>query len=262
MTKFTRAWGAETMTTNVPDRAEQEAGVGATSSHAVPERSSKLPIVGLGGSAGAIPALGRFFEQVPESPGMAFVVLIHLDPTQESRLAEVLQPHTRMRVLRVTGTTRVEPDTVYVLPPAKSLRMMDDHLQLVDLLDERAGRYAVDLFFRTLADTHGPHGVAVVLSGADGDGAIGVKRIKERGGLTIAQDPDEAEHPSMPAAAIGTGMIDWVLPAFDMARRIVDYVRLESRVALPSEHHEFAPKAASDAQLEAELREVLNYVRT
>ena len=249
------------MTTNVPDRAEQEAGVGATS-QAVPERSSQLPIVGLGGSAGAIPALVRFLEQVPEAPGMAFVVLIHLDPAQESRLAEVLQPHTRMRVVRVVGTTRVEPDTVYVLPPAKSLRMMDDHLQLADLLDMRSSRYAVDLFFRTLADTHGPHGVAVVLSGADGDGAIGVKRIKERGGLTIAQDPDEAEHPSMPSAAIGTGMIDWVLPAFDMARRIVEYVRLESRVALPSEHREFAPKAASDAQLEAELREVLSYVRT
>ena len=249
------------MPTNVPDRAEEEAGANG-SDDGIALRSRKLPIVGLGGSAGAIPALGRFLEQVPESPGMAFVVLIHLDPAQESRLAEVLQRHTRMRVLRVTGTTRVEADTVYVLPPAKSLRMMDDHLQLVDLQPERSGRYAVDLFFRTLADTHGPRGIAVVLSGADSDGAIGIKRIKERGGLTIAQDPDEAEHHGMPAAAIDTGMVDWILPASDMARRIVDYVRLESRLSLPSEHQEFAPKPSSDAELEAELREVLSYVRT
>lgn len=248
------------MLANVADMAE-EAGIGDSISR-VPEASRKLPIVGLGGSAGAIPVLGRFLEQVPEAPGMAFLVLIHLDPALDSHLAEVLQPHTKMRVRQVTGTTRVEADTVYVLPPAKSLRMMGDHLQLADLPSERSGRYPVDLLFRTLADTHGPRGIAVVLSGADNDGSIGVERIKERSGLTIAQDPDEAEHPHMPSAAIGTGMIDGVLPAFDMARRIVDYVRLRSRVALPPEHDEFAPKAASDAQLEAELRQVPNYVRT
>ncbi|MFL6699554.1 MAG: PAS domain S-box protein [Vitreoscilla sp.] len=249
------------MTTNVPDRAEEEAA-DATTAVNPRSRATRLPIVGLGGSAGAIPALSRFLEQVPEDAGMAFVVLIHLDPAQESKLAEVLQPHTHMKVVRVDATVRVEADTVYVIPPAKALRMLDDHIQLGDLPKDRSGRYQVDLFFRTLADTHGPHGVAVVLSGADSDGAIGIKRVKERGGLTIAQDPDEAQHASMPETAIGTGMVDWVLPVIDMPRRIVDYVRLESRVTLPPEHQGSAPKPATDAELESDLREVLNYLRS
>jgi two-component system, chemotaxis family, CheB/CheR fusion protein len=249
------------MSTTVPDRAEQEAGAAGSLVDGV-MRSDKLSIVGLGGSAGAIPALRRFMESVPESTGMAFVVLVHLDPAQESRLAEVLQHHTRMRVVRVVATVRVEPDTVYVIPPGKMLRMMDDHLQLAEFTSEQPGRYAVDLFFRTLADTHGSHGIAIVLSGADSDGAIGIKRIKERGGLTIAQDPEEAEHPTMPAHAIATSMVDWVLPVRDMARHVIDYVRLESRVSLPPEHQELAPKAATDAELETDLREVLGYLRS
>ncbi len=88
---------------------------------------------------------------------------------------------------------------------------------------ERGKRLSVDVFFRTLADTHGPHAAAIVLSGADGDGAIGLKRIKERGGLTVAQDPDEAEHDSMPRSAIETGMVDWVLKVEDMPERLLEY---------------------------------------
>ena len=249
------------MTTNVPDRAEQEAAESAAEIGPL-SREGRLPIVGLGGSAGAIPALGKFLEQVPEQAGMAFVVLVHLDPAQDSRLTEVLRPHTHMKVVRVDSTVRVEADTVYVIPPAKGMRMLDDHLQLTELPKDRSGRYEVDLFFRTLADTHGPRGVAVVLSGADSDGAIGIKRVKERGGLTIAQDPDEAQHPSMPETAIATGMVDWVLPVIDMPRRIVDYIRLESRVMLPPEQQDPAPKAATEAELESDLREVLNYLRS
>ena len=99
-----------------------------------------------------------------------------------------------------------------------------------------AGALAVDLFFRTLADTHGPHAAAIVLSGADGDGAIGIKRIKERGGLTIAQDPDEAEHREMPSTAIATGMVDWVLPVGrDAGARSKAYRRLDGQLKLPPE---------------------------
>ena len=83
------------------------------------------------------------------------------------------------------------------------------------------------MFFRTLADTHGPHAAAVVLSGVDGDGAIGIKRIKERGGLTIAQDPEEAEHGGMPRSAMHTGMVDWVLPVRRCPQRLHDYSTLE-----------------------------------
>ncbi len=115
------------------------------------------------------------------------------------------------------GTART-PGSTFILP-GKALKPADGYLQPADLDRAPGKRVAVDLFFRSLADTHGPHAGAVVLSGGDGDGAIGIKRIKERGGLTIAQDPDEAEHASMPAAAIATGMVDWVLPVAEISVR-------------------------------------------
>ncbi len=122
--------------------------------------------------------------------------------------------------MQVTGPVKVEPDHVYVIPPGKHLSMTDGKLCLVEIERTRGRRVTVDLFFRTLADTHGPRATAIVLSGADSDGAIGIKRIKERGGLTVAQDPTEAEHDGMPRAAIGTGMIDWVLRVEEMPARL------------------------------------------
>ena len=122
---------------------------------------------------------------------------------------------------------------------------------------------AVDLFFRTLADTHGARAAAIVLSGADGDGAIGIKRIKERGGLTIAQDPDEAEHAGMPRAAIATGMIDWVLRAAEMPARVGRYHELLGRLKLPPEvgPQPVQTEAVAADERETALRDVLAYLR-
>src|SRR6478609_3143701 len=151
-----------------------------------------LPVVGLGGSAGCIHALQRFFEAMPLNSGLAYVVVLHLSPSHESALPLLIERWTTMPVKAASDGDELEANRVYVIPPGKHLSAVDGCLALRDLEDERGKRVAVDLFFRSLADTHGPHAVAVVLSGADGDGAIGIKRIKERGGLTIAQDPDEA----------------------------------------------------------------------
>lgn len=221
-----------------------------------------MPVIGLGGSAGGIPALTAFFRTVPPNPGAAFVVILHLSPEHESTLAELLQRHTSLRVVQVRETVQIEADTVYVIAPRNALRMVDETLQPGKLPVERSGSIAVDLFFRTLADTHGPQAVAVVLSGADSDGAIGIKRIKERGGLAIAQDPDEAEHPGMPLAAIATGMVDWVLPVADIAQRVLDYARLASQLHLPPEQGEAALPNAPNLNGEAELRDVLSFLRT
>jgi len=204
-----------------PDWAEQE--IGANDDDAVPARTHDLiPTVGLGGSAGSIPALKTFFERMPADSGMAFVVVIHLAPEHDSHLAEMLQRSTAMPVLRVTQAERVQPNHVYVIPPGRALRMVDDRVTLDEKLHERGRHVAVDLFFRTLGEVFGERSTAIVLSGLDSDGAIGLKRVKERGGLAIAQDPDEAEHGGMPRAAIATGMVDWVLPVAEIPARIVE----------------------------------------
>jgi two-component system CheB/CheR fusion protein len=228
---------------------------------------SMLPLVGLGGSAGSITALQSFFQEMPTDSGLAFAVVLHLSREHESRLAELLQGVTRMRVTQVGGRMRIEPNTVYVIPPRHGLKAVDGSLELDELAPDRGRNVAVDLFFRTLADTHGPHAAAVVLSGADGDGAIGIRRIKERGGLTIAQDPEEAQHAGMPRSSIATGMVDWVLPVSDVPRRLLDYFRLEEQLRLPPEE---GPQPAQPAQAarpplssdEASLRDVLTVLRT
>lgn len=242
-----------------PDLAEEE--LGPLMDDIVPTHGyGMVPVVGLGGSAGSIEVLQRFFSQLPPDSGVAFVVVIHLSADHESTLAELLQRCTAMPVIQVREGLEVKPGTVYVIPPGKMLRARSGRLGLSAMPEKRAPHVAVDIFFRTLADSHGPHAAAVVLSGMDGDGAIGVKRIKERGGLTVAQDPAEASYPAMPRSSIATGMVDWVLPVEAMPARILAYFRLEQRLNLPDEDK---PPPPGDRQHDDErtLQDVLGFLK-
>lgn len=246
-----------------PDHAEEH--YAPMQDDAIPTRGYRmLPLVGLGGSAGSIPALQTFFRTMTADSGMAFVVVIHLAAEHESSLADLIQRTTAMRVVQVRATERIEVNCVYVIPPGKLLSALDGELRLEDL-PGRSGRHiAVDLFFRTLADTYGPHATAIVLSGADGDGSIGIRRIKERGGFSIAQDPSEAEHGSMPRSAIATGVVDLVLPVAEMAARLLTYHRLERELRLPPEDEPVAgavPAEGDDRSDEMTLRRILELMR-
>src|SRR5262245_20001089 len=151
-----------------------------------------FPVVGLGASAGGLKALLQFFELMPANSGMAFVVILHLSPAHESHSPELLQNVTTMPVAQVNEAVRVEPNRVYVIPPTKHLEMRDGFITLSELGTSRDGQAAVDLFFRTLADAHRDRAICVVLSGSGSDGAVGLKRVKEQGGVTLAQSPDDA----------------------------------------------------------------------
>ena len=129
-----------------------------------------------------------FFSYMPEDSGLAFVVVLHLSPEYESSLARVLQEWTSMSVIQVSEPIKVEANCIYVIPPRKHLLMADGHLILTVPPHEYGKRSAVDIFFCTLAETHRSRSAAIVLSGVDGDGAIGIKRIKEVGGITVAQN--------------------------------------------------------------------------
>ena len=254
---------ADGLPARVPDFVEQD--FPGHLDNIIPTRGYQMtPMVGLGGSAGSIQALQEFFKAMPADSGMIFVVILHLSPQHESTLADLLARSTAMPVVQATDGMRVSPNHVYVIPPGKDLATLDGHLRLNPLEPERGRRVVVDLFFRSLADTHGPHAAAVVLSGADGDGALGIKRIKERGGLTITQDPGEAEHPSMPKTAIDTGMIDWVMRVAEIPARLVDYMGREKTLKLPPEDgpQPAQPVKPSHDQDEAALREVLAFLRT
>ena len=192
-------------------------------------------VIGLGASAGGLHALKTFFAHVPEESGLAYVVVVHLSPDHESHLADLLQPHARMPVLQVTETTALKPDHVYVIPPNANLNTIDTHLRLSDLEERRIERAPIDHFFRTLAQTHDGHSVGVVLTGTGSDGTLGVKEIKEKGGLTVVQDPNEAEYDGMPQSAIATGLVDLVLPVAQMPEAILRFARTRPRITVPED---------------------------
>src|SRR6478672_305091 len=192
-------------------------------------------VVGLGASAGGIAPLQQFFTDMNPESGMAFVVVMHLSPEYESQLANVLQQKTTMPVTQVSEPVHVQPNHVYVIPPNHQLTFEDSTLHLVPPQQPLGRRVTIDLFFRTLAQAYGQRAVCIILSGTDSDGVIGLKHIRAQGGLTIAQDPNEAEHDSMPVTAISTGMVDWVLPVAQLAPKLLEFVNNENRMKLPPE---------------------------
>src|SRR5687768_14058566 len=196
--------------------------------HAV--QNDTMPVVGIGASAGGLQALQAFFEALPSDTGMAYVVITHLHPEHESHLAELLQTRTDMPVRQVTSAMPVEKDHVYVIPPNRSLLMENGSVDTAEFTEPRGQRAPVDHFFRSLARGH-PNAVGIILSGGGTDGAVGVKAIKEEGGLLMVQHPEEAEHDGMPTAAIATGLADVVLPVRELAQKLVEYAR--QRPTLP-----------------------------
>jgi two-component system CheB/CheR fusion protein len=212
-------------TVNQPSSQPTEAGV-------VPS-SIQFPVVGIGASAGGLPALLQFFENMPQHTGMAFVVILHLSPKHKSSADHVLQRATQMPVVQVIKSVEIEPDHVYVIPPNKHLSMIDGFLSLSPQERPRGNHIAIDIFFRTLAEVHRERAVAIVMSGTGSDGAVGLTRIKEQGGVTIAQLPSDAEHDGMPSAAIGTGIVDFVLPVVDMPQKLVELWENARVIELP-----------------------------
>lgn len=229
---------------------------------------SKLPffVVGIGASAGGLVAISRFIEAMPADNGMAFVIVVHLSPEHESQLAGILQRKTRMPVLQVTETVPIEPNHVYIIPPKNDLLMNDGHLQLVPTARPKSYHGEIDLFLRALAEVHRERAIGIILSGAGTDGAVGIARIKEKGGIAIAQSLDDAEYDSMPRSAIDTGMIDIVLPAAEMPQRLIALARNAGQIKLPeaappARRAEAGDRAGSKEEAENALQEIMKLLR-
>ncbi|WP_198670776.1 chemotaxis protein CheB [Oceanicella sp. SM1341] len=150
--------------------------------------TSQAPlVVGIGASAGGIPALEGFFRDFPADSGMAVVVVTHLSPERPSLLHEVIGRFAPVPVLNAEEGAALEPDHVYVMPEGRLMTLSDGHIRLRPAPRERRARRPIDTFFASLAEDQGENAVAIVLSGGDGDGTLGVKAVKEHGGITMAQ---------------------------------------------------------------------------
>ena len=194
---------------------------------------NKLPIiVAIGASAGGVRALVTLFAALPNDTGAAFVVVVHLDPQHRSELVHIIAARTRMPVVEIATRQHLEPNHVYVIPPDRQLQMVDHEISAREFDEPRGHRSPIDLFFRSLAEKLGD-GFAVILSGAGSDGALGVRAVKEAGGIILIQDPGEAEYASMPRSAIAMGVADFVLPTRDLTKRLVDLIRIKEGASVP-----------------------------
>jgi PAS domain S-box-containing protein len=219
------------------------------------EKPHGFLIVGLGASAGGIQALREFFQRVPADSQIAYVVILHLSPDHDSQLAQVLQAVAHIPVAQVTEKVRIEANHVYVVPPNQHLMMEEDFIVPSLNLHVEERRAPVDIFFRTLADAHGSRAVCVVLSGTGANGSMGLKRVKERGGVAYVQNPREAEFNEMPRNAIATDLVDEVLPVAEIPGRILAYRNSLGTVEIPVEIENRAE------QQQQALREIFTHLR-
>ena len=205
---------------------------GARSAKAAPARWIRRPlsasyrdsfaIVAVGASAGGLDACKMLFEALPASPGLAFIVVQHLDPHHDSLLVDLLAPHTSLKVVQAKDGMMIAGDHVYIIPPGAYLSAdAKGALRLTKPTERHGARLPFDFLLNSLATSFGARTIAVVLSGNGSDGAGALKAVKAAGGTIIAQDATEAEYDGMPLAATATGAVDLILPVARIAAALV-----------------------------------------
>lgn len=191
---------------------------------------NNFPIVGIGASAGGIKAVEDFFSYIPNNCGMAFVLIMHLSPDYKSNLAEIIQYKTSMDSTQVNREVKIQPDHIYIIPPNKNLSVINGKLRLGKSKREFGHQSTIDDFMESLALDQKERAVGIILSGTGMDGSMGLRKINEQNGLTLVQEPEEAEYDGMPKSAIETGFIDYVLPVSKMGERLVKFNRQSKKL--------------------------------
>jgi len=185
----------------------------------------RLPVVGIGASAGGLEAIEELFRHMPSDTGMTFVMVQHLDPNHKSILSELIARFTTMLVSEATSGKVIQPNHIYVIPPNRDLDLLNGTLQLIAPVGPRHLRLSIDHFFRSLALDQGPNAVCIVLSGAGSDGSLGLRAIKGEGGVALVQIPETAAYDSMPRSALATGLADAVLAPREIGPWLSAYAR-------------------------------------
>ncbi|MEL6555511.1 MAG: chemotaxis protein CheB [Cyanobacteria bacterium J06621_11] len=200
---------------NVSSQAESSLGFDTAGS-----ATNTFPVVGIGASAGGLRALEDFFDNLPYDGGAAYVVVQHLSPNFKSLMKELLAQRTKMTIRRVTDGMKIEPDTIFLIPPGQNLILVSGELRLTaqNRDSRRQPHFPIDLFFQSLAKECQEKAVGIVLSGTGSDGTRGIQSIAEMGGIVMVQSPDAAEFDGMPLSAIATSLADLILPSNELAK--------------------------------------------
>lgn len=218
-----------------------------------PKRGSFL-VAGLGASAGGLEAVKELLAALPADTGMAFVLIQHLDPTRKSMMVELLARDTAMSVFQAADGMSIQPNCLYVIPPQTDLSVHDGLLRLSQPSVRQGAHLPFDFFLNSLADNYGKYAVGVILSGTGSDGSVGLRAVREKGGLVIAQDPGETAYDGMPRSAIATGAVNLVLPAAKIPRALIEHAHHPERG--------MSDKSVPDDQPDAWLTTIITLLRS
>ena len=180
-------------------------------------------VVGIGASAGGLEAIERFFENIPENTGVAFIVVSHLDPNHVSIMPELIQKSTKMKLYAAEDGMKVKPNHVYVAPSKFDIAILHGTIQLIEPLEAHGFRLPIDFFFKSLAQDLGEKAICIVLSGMASDGTAGLKAIKSELGMVMVQEPGSAKFDGMPSSAIKTELADYILTPEAMPAQLINY---------------------------------------
>lgn len=232
-----------------PDTLEQSLNADIRDEKPLPPEPDRIPVVGIGASAGGLEAVTQLLRSLPSNSGLAFVFVQHLDPARESRLTEILSKASSLRVVEIQNGITVESNTFYIIPANTSLTIAEGILNLEPRSSVPAPHFPIDRFLCSLAEDLGGQAIAVILSGTGCDGAEGLKAIKAGCGITFVQAENTAKYSGMPLSAIGTGAADFVLPPQEIAKEL-------ARIG----QHPSALRKAPDLPAAAELDDVLKRI--
>jgi len=222
-----------------------------------PERRQKpdmLPIVGIGASAGGLEALEGLFACLPADLKAAFVIIQHLDPKRKSLMDELLQKYTHLKVNQIEDDHQIEPNCIYLNPPNYYVGLFNGTFYLTAPQKGKGVGQPIDYFFRSLADDMNANAIAIILSGTGTDGTLGIRAIKEQGGLVMVQEEAQAAFAGMPASAIETGLVDLVLKIENIGPELLNY--------LQHPYMTDRQKSVVDKSFETFINKILHLIRT
>ena len=213
-----------------------------------------FPVVGVGASAGGLDTFKRLLKAIPDNSGMAYILVQHLDPSHESILADLLQRVTKIPVLEITDNIKVAPDHIYIIPSNKLLTATDGILKLSVRPPKNQRSMPIDLFFSSLAEVHQSHAIGIILSGTGTDGTLGLKAIKDHGGVTIAQEQHSASYDAMPQSAIDADVVDFILTPENIPKQLLTLNETFKLNGDNGEHN-------SEQKQEDEFKQILSLLR-
>ncbi len=213
-----------------------------------------FPVVGIGASAGGLEAFKKFIKAIPENSGMAYIIVQHLHPEHTSVLPEILQRETNITVQEVSDNIKIKPNQIYIIPANKILTANDGVLQLSSR-HKGEKNMPIDIFFSSLAEVHQNHAIGIILSGTGEDGTAGLRKIKDHGGITFAQDLDSAAFDDMPQNAIKNEVVDFILTPEKMPHQLLE---LENTLGRLNTDEQPPKEQASE---EESFRKILSLIR-